>query len=231
MAVCLVTEGRTDGRDEVVTRDGAFGGGSRSNLTDMLHDLNQPLTAIRALAAAPPGACGTSQDTDELRRRLRQIHALGEWMNDLLSNGSAAEPDSRRPGTSDVAHVVQDVVLATAASFQGRLRWRPCGPALVAVDSLELRRALGNVLDNAIRAAGPAGRVDVRARLSGRRVRVEVEDNGPGFGRLPHQTGRGMAAAQRMLGRCGGVLEISAGRAGGALVGLDLPRVAAETSA
>jgi signal transduction histidine kinase len=234
MAVRLASEERIGGREEIVVEDAEPSHGSRSALTDMLHDLNQPLTAIRALASAPPGDSSTSQDAGELRRRLDQIHELGEWMNDLLASGSAApatEPASGRPGTSEVGSVVQEVVLATAASFQGRLRWRPCGPALVAVGPVELRRALGNVVDNATRAAGPTGWVDVRVRRSGRRVRVEVEDNGPGFGRLPGRTGRGMAVTQRMLDRCGGVLEISAGRAGGALVGFDLPRMAAGMSA
>ncbi len=195
----------------------------RVDLPDVLHDLTQPLAAIRALASAPLADSRAHQDADELLRRLRQIGELGEWMNDLLRSGSVGQPDLELPGTADASRVVQDVVLAVAASYRGRLRWRHCGPAPVAVDSLELRRALGNLVDNATRAAGPRGRVEVRVRRSGRRVRVEVQDDGPGFGRLPRQSRRGLAVTQAMLDGCGGVLEIGRARSGGAVVGVELP--------
>jgi signal transduction histidine kinase len=127
--------------------------------------------------------------------------------------------------------VVQDVLLAAAASFEGSLRWHWSGVAPVPVQPLQLRRALGNVVDNATRAAGPAGWVRVRVRRAGQRVCVEVEDSGPGFGRMPAQSGRGLTVTRAVLDSCGGVMEIGSGRSGGALVRLTLPLSVAELPA
>jgi two-component system osmolarity sensor histidine kinase EnvZ len=203
----------------------------RPDLAGLLHDLHQPLAAIRALAAEPGSEDGSSGAAPDLTRRLRQIGELGEWMNELLRTGSASVAAPERLPSTDASHVVRDVLLAAAASFKGTLRWRPSGPAPVMLDALALRRAFGNVIDNATRAAGPDGWVRVRVRRARNRVWIEVEDNGPGFGGLRPQTQRGLDVTQAVLARCGGVLEIGSSRSGGALVRMKLPLAVADLSA
>jgi len=202
----------------------------RPDLADVLHDLCQPLAAIRALASVPDDGL-RREGADGLSQRLRQIGELGEWMNELLRTGPTSLSAVDGLPSADVSCVVRDVLLAAAASFRGTLRWRPSAPALVALDALALRRAFGNVVDNATRAAGPDGWVRVRVRRGRRRVWVDVEDNGPGFGRLRPQTQRGLAATQAVLARCGGVLEIGSSRGGGALVRMKIPLTIADLSA
>ena len=51
----------------------------------------------------------------------------------------------------------------------------------VRADPVQLEQALVNVAKNALEAAGPGGRVLVRARREAGRVLVEVEDSGPGI--------------------------------------------------
>jgi len=199
-------------------------------MAGILHDLCQPLAAIRALASVPATA-GRREGADDLAERIRQIGELGEWMNELLRSGSTMPPAREDLASADAGQVVQDVLVAAAASFRGTLRWRPSGPAPVPLDALALRRAFGNVLDNATRAAGPAGWVQVRVRRSRSRVWIEVEDNGPGFGKLRPQTRHGLAVTQAALAHCGGVLEIGSSRSGGALVRMRLPLAVADLSA
>ena len=63
----------------------------------------------------------------------------------------------------------------------------------------------------------------MRVRRRRGRVRIEVADDGPGFGLVPRQTGRGLAIALDVAGGCGGAVEILDRPAGGALVWLELP--------
>jgi len=187
----------------------------------LLHDLGQPLAAIRALAWTPPPA-ESNPDMAEATDRLRRISELAELMTAMVgAAGADLDPVTGPP--ADVNAVVLDVVVAVAAGFPGRLRCRAGDPATAPVDPLQLHRAVGNLVDNAARAAGPDGRVDVEVVRDGDRVRVEVGDDGPGFGQLPAQTGQGLAIALDVAVSCGGALEIQDHPDGGALVRLDLP--------
>jgi signal transduction histidine kinase len=106
---------------------------------------------------------------------------------------------------------------------------------VVHADAVRLAQAVGNVVANAIEHGG--GRVEVRTRAAGDRVRVEVTDGGPG---LPSPVaeltrgarggrgarGRGLAIAQAIACRAGGRV-VAAPSSRGACVALELPAVAA----
>jgi signal transduction histidine kinase len=193
----------------------------RTDVAALLHDLKQPLTAIRALAAVAdqsPAATGAPAD---LTNRLRRIGELGDWMSALLQIGP--ECIAVEPVNADLGEAVQDVLLAAAASFDGRLCWRPAGPTEVPVEPGELRRAISNVVDNAVRAAGPSGRVTVRVRRTHTQACVEVDDNGPGLGAVQAQTGHGLQVTRAVLHRAGGLLTISSRRRGGVRVRMVFP--------
>ena len=196
---------------------------------ELLHDLGQPLAAIRALAWTPlPQEDGPGMV--EAADRLRRIWELAELMTALVGS-VGADPERADGAPADVTAVVLDVVVAVAPGFPGRLRCWAGDPAPVPVDLLHLRRAVGNLVDNATRAAGPDGRVDVGVLRDGDRVRIEVGDDGPGFGGLPPQTGLGLAVVLDVAASCGGALEIEDGPEGGALVRLDLPLAASDACA
>jgi C4-dicarboxylate-specific signal transduction histidine kinase len=207
---------------------------SRSALAGVLHDVGQPLAGIRALSSAPLPAGPGAEAAEELKERLRRISELSDWMNELLCSCWATTPATRpassegREGRADAAQVIQEVLLGAVASFTGTLRWRPSGPVTVPVDASDLRRAVANVIDNATRAAGPGGWVVVRTRRAAGRFVIDVEDSGPGFGRVAPQSCQGLAVIQRILDGCRGALEVGNGRSGGALVRLVLPIAAAD---
>ncbi len=77
-----------------------------------------------------------------------------------------------------------------------------------------LWRVLTNVVDNAARAAGPSGRVEVAVGCwpSRHRGRVlEVLDNGPGFGHgPPGAASLGLGVVTTLLESCGGSWRSSA---------------------
>jgi len=80
-----------------------------------------------------------------------------------------------------------------------------------------------DALDNAVRAAGPDGTVEVAVRREGSRAVLEVSDDGPGFGRVPTQQGLGLVTVRRFVSRVRGTLDIGRSRLGGARLTLSMP--------
>ena len=121
-------------------------------LRETFHDMRQPVASTMALAAAAL----TEPDLPAAARdRLEQIVEQAEWLADMIHACLVAhhqeEPgEAGKPGhdLADIVQVVREVIAATWPSwkFSYTTVWMPPGPAL-------LRRA-GNVLDNAVRAAG-----------------------------------------------------------------------------
>jgi signal transduction histidine kinase len=124
------------------------------------------------------------------------------------------------------------------------LRWSGSAVAVVA-DRLRLAQATGNLIANAIEHGG--GDVEVRARLEGSAVRIEVIDGGPGLpapvaqlirrarrgrgigGRgIPGRgiRGRGLAIAAEVAAAHGGHLGVAPSDRGARMV-LELPLAAA----
>jgi two-component system sensor histidine kinase PilS (NtrC family) len=117
------------------------------------------------------------------------------------------------------------------------------GPAdaLVRGDREQLRQVWLNLSNNAFEAMPDGGTMAVRWRdESGRRVVVEFEDSGPGISHesLPHVgepfyttklkgTGLGIAIAQRIVERHGGVLSFECPPDRGTIARVTLPRVEA----
>ena len=90
-----------------------------------------------------------------------------------------------------------------------------------------LWRVLTNVVDNAARAAGPAGRVELTVGMLAEpppRAFLQVQDNGPGFGHgPPGATSLGLGVVTRLLESCSGSMEVEAPAGGGVLVHIVIP--------
>jgi signal transduction histidine kinase len=100
--------------------------------------------------------------------------------------------------------------IASVARRTGRapVRLVPGGDVHLRVDPVLLSRVVGNLVDNAARAAGPDGRVDIV--VSGDRdVVIDVVDDGPGYPHGPTgASNAGLDVVTRLLAACGGRLEI-----------------------
>ena len=111
--------------------------------------------------------------------------------------------------------------LAAAATRLGQLRHEANvglqpGPAtFLMVDPMLVWRVVGNLMDNAARAAGPDGNVNIRISRDAGTV-VEITDDGEGFGRGPGgMAGRGLSVVAQLLAATGGELEVRPGQCGG----------------
>jgi signal transduction histidine kinase len=196
-------------------------------LRETVHDIRQPVAAMTALAEAAltePALPAAAQ------HRLEQIIEQANRLSSMIGNCLPApreeprEHGKPRPDLADMVHIAGQAIEA------GRLTWTgditlaaPARPVWCVVDPVLLRRALSNVLDNAARAAGPAGTVRVEVKRCDAAAMVAVEDDGPGFGEIPSGAGLGLAAVARHVIRLGGRIECSGGTRGGTRVSLWFP--------
>jgi signal transduction histidine kinase len=206
---------------------------SRGPLDDrllvVLHEIRQPVSVVLALAEAARETAGVTPEVrDYLDRIIDQAQELAGVTRSIAEPRAGGDPQRRR--VADADEVVTSVLDAFALTWTGSLArsgWR--GELPVAGDRSLLRRCLVNVLDNAVRAAGPTGRVVVTTRRTPTTVEFLVEDDGPGFGKVPAHTGLGLEVTRQVLADMGGELVVGLpARKGGGSVALVLRAAAPE---
>ena len=217
-------------------------------LDSVSHDLRTPLASIRA-------AAGTLMDPDvewppDQRREIAaSIDFEAEWLNRLVTNlldMSRVEAGELRPSMAilALADVVAEAVRRSATSLAGHPVEVLVPPDLPPVlgDEVFLGQILANTLDNAAKYGGAGVPIRVSARTVDDRVRVVVEDGGPGvppetlprlfekFYRVPRMgegsrrgTGIGLAVVRGLVEAMGGHAEARRGELGGLAIELDLP--------
>jgi two-component system sensor histidine kinase KdpD len=212
-------------------------------LRSVSHDLHSPITAIAAAAETLAGEELGEADRRELVSIVSTESARLERLVRNLLDLSRLESGAARPRSDWVS--VEEIVHAALAAARP-----PAGAFDVAVDrdvpliradAAQLERALANIADNAARYAGDAP-VEVRARLAGPRVVVQIRDHGPGiprdqllrifdpFHRVDDGTGGGsglgLAIARGFVEANNGTVRVTSQPGGGSTftVGLPVPR-------
>jgi signal transduction histidine kinase len=124
-----------------------------------------------------------SADPEPLRVALRQLARIESNLRQFLALG---KPPAGERTPCELALLVDQAVSLLRPQCQHAgtsLSWQPPAEKCVTLgDPTALLHLLGNVIGNAVEAAGPGGEVEVRFAESGIRgtVRVEVIDTGPG---------------------------------------------------
>lgn len=183
----------------------------------LCHDLRQPLAAVLLLAQTP------LRGTGEARRRMELIADQAAWIATLVDQVLLEAPGQ------DVVPVDVAACAASAAARAGATAAQPIavsvsGSAMAWAREVALTRALGCLLDNAVRAAGP-GRVAVDVIGSGGEVEVLITDSGPGLGGVPAQTSLGLAITRALVATCGGSFTLRNQPSGGAVARVALSAV------
>jgi signal transduction histidine kinase len=187
---------------------------------DLIHDLMQPLSGILALTdVAPTARCACNE-----HGRCQQVRELAVWMQQLLQSSHQVQKRDAIDAQCDAGAVCRTVVAATPHGVVGLTIVRADAPAPVRMEEVVLRRIVGNVVDNAVRAAGSDGHVELGIAIRDQQVVIEVRDDGPGFGRVEANTGRGLSITRRLLEGCQGCsIEIRQAPQGGVTVSISLP--------
>jgi len=153
----------------------------------LAHELKSPISAIRGAAELlqEPGMPVEQQQrfAASIARETRRLQEVVDRMMELTALESRRLlKDQQRV---DLAPLLQE--LATGARAQApalRVDVRVTADLAVEGDPFLLRRAIGNLLDNAVGFSTPAGgdKPDIVLRLAreGGMARIEVRDHGPG---------------------------------------------------
>jgi signal transduction histidine kinase len=192
------------------------------------HDIQQGLGTVMMLASLLVGGPDVGP---EGRRRARQLLGEVRWVEELqrahrdgASDGAVTPAMPLEPIRLDLCarEVVSVLKLSTPTTIEVT-----SSEAWAHADRLAFWRALRNIVDNAIRAAGPSGQVAVRVEQLGRWAEVQVDDDGPGFGAVRSGVASlGLDIVQQSVTSCGGRLEIRRGDLGGCCVRLRMPAAA-----
>ncbi|MEV4392466.1 HAMP domain-containing sensor histidine kinase [Nonomuraea sp. NPDC049607] len=212
----------------------------RRLIDDASHELRSPLTIIRANVDA---VLASPEASDEERARAVQIvdratTRMTRLVEDLLAS-------ARRQATAfadtdlDLGRVAREACeeYAAPAAARGLTITRALDRDLeMTGDQDALRRAVANLLSNAVRLTPPGGRVRVGAGRSDGWLWVAVRDDGPGLGaaeqervfdrfwrgeasRRDRHTGLGLAIVRQIVESHGGrVAVFSAPRQGATFV-------------
>jgi signal transduction histidine kinase len=216
-------------------------------LAGVAHDLRNPLGALKmATAAIPPEKPLPSEDRirQTLGRVQRQIDRLERMVWDFLdaSRIEAGILDVRpeRCDLREVATAVIDLFRPVAGAHQLVLAL-PDEPVHCRCDPGRVEQVFTNLVSNAIKYSPNGGRIELRLRRAGDRVRVSVSDEGTGiapaglsqlfepFGRrgaskesIPG-VGLGLYVSRRIVEAHGGAIEVESTLSRGSTFHVVLP--------
>ncbi len=189
--IAQAVEGMTAALGETEQRRAEADEARRFLVTSIAHDLRTPLFALRGHLQAIGSRLGNP--AVHLERAEARADALERLIGNLFAytRDDYAQPAPRLE-TVPIAELVQEV--AAGLEHTTRLRDNTFDldgdPALsVVVDRDRLKRALTNILDNALRYSPTGAAIHVGwARVDDSSVRIAVEDHGPGIDPdlLPH---------------------------------------------
>ena len=141
-------------------------------LAGVSHDLRTPLARLR-LGVEMSGA--PSEDVDAM---VTDIEEMDRIIGQFVDFGRDEGPEDLQP--LDLPPLLEEI----AATYQRRgalLTTRMPESAEVMARELALRRALANLLDNALRYAGADQPLELLVTVGSEGVTVEVADRGPGI--------------------------------------------------
>ena len=211
----------------------------KSLLANASHELRSPLARIR-MAVELSGTQGSPAARDEIQRSITELDQL---VDEILL---ASRLDAREADIGTVESVDLIGLLAEECARVGAVFELPEGTGEVVVPGVArlLRRAVRNLLENAVRHGRRTGHAEVVAQLSleGGYAVLHIDDRGPGvppdqrerifepFYRLPGASereggvGLGLALVRQIAVRHGGSVACDNREGGGARFTLRLPQ-------
>jgi signal transduction histidine kinase len=212
---------------------------------DASHELRTPLSVIEAQTSL---ALSEPRDPAWYRAAFQRVQGESGRMRRLVEDllwlarfdSTRDRAQAEHVDLAVLAQVAADRFTAVAEARGIRLSVRTAPDPLVIQAPPEwLDRLLGVLLDNACKYAPEGGSVDVAVWADGSRIRLAVDDSGPGippaerpriFDRFrratdqPGGAGLGLAIADSVVAATGGQWHIADSPGGGASMGVSWPR-------
>ena len=212
---------------------------------DASHELRTPLSVIEAQTSL---ALAEKRDPAWYREAFVRVQGESGRMRRLVEDllwlarfdATANRAQAEHVDVAILAHQAADRFAAIAEARHVRLSvWTVPEPLIVHAPPEWLDRLLGVLLDNACKYAPEGGTIDVAVRGEGNRIRLAVDDSGPGispterrliFDRFyratekPGGAGLGLAIADSVVRATSGRWQIGDAPAGGASMAVTWPR-------
>jgi signal transduction histidine kinase len=159
----------------------------------IVHDLRNPVAGIQGFLSLLKADCGRLSDSqrialEEAERACLMLNGMVDNILDISRMEDGKLELARE--TVDVTGMVDQTarILRPFAATRKReiLVRAPKGSLEAKTDEQLVRRILFNLVINSIRHAAGATKVEIRARREGKRVRLEVADDGAGIPREYH---------------------------------------------
>ncbi|UYY58848.1 sensor histidine kinase [Sphingomonas sp. S2-65] len=195
------------------------------------HDLRTPLAALRVRIESV-------EDDDDRNRMADTIDEMNRTLEDILSLARLGRP-SEPPTDVDLSALI-DAVVEDFRDLDHDVQFEEAPRLRMHLRSALMRRAVRNLIENAVKYAGGA---EVRLVPASEQVRIEVADRGPGipddklaavfapFTRLETSRNRdtggiglGLALANAIVSDAGGTITLANREGGGLLATITLPR-------
>jgi signal transduction histidine kinase len=156
-------------------------------LAEMSHDFRSPLTVVRGavelLSSERPGPLAARQ-RELVGRAERNVHRLEEFTEDLLEMAriehGAIELDRVEMDACALVNEVAEDHRPLAHERGQEIEVACAGGVTILADGSRLRRAIGNLVGNALKFAPERTTIVVRSAREGATLCVSVTDRGPG---------------------------------------------------
>ncbi len=153
----------------------------------LTHELKSPLSAIRGAAEllheADMPVADRQRFVGNIERETQRIQELVDRMMELAALEQRRRIDLPEPVA--LGPLLQDLAASAESAGAPRKVQVVLEPieheAIVQGDALLLRRAVGNLVDNALDFSPAGGRITLALRLGVRTVDIAVQDQGPGI--------------------------------------------------
>ncbi len=206
------------------------------------HEIKNPLTPIRLAAErmlhrqrqGDPGLGATIEEGVEII--VREVGTLQGMVDEFSRFARMPRP---RPARVDLPRLLDETLALYRGLKPGVEVEAAVAPEAAAawLDREQIKRALINLLDNAVEATPAPGKVEVRAALADGHLAIQVADTGPGIPPpakeklfLPHfstkgrGTGLGLAIVHRNVTEHPGSVKVEDNTPAGAIFTIELPQ-------
>ena len=214
------------------------------------HELRTPLTSIRgSLGLIAGGVAGALPDAAHnlVEIAKNNCERLIRLINDILDSEKIESGKMTFDVRVEELEPLLEQALAANEGFAAQHHVRlvldaPDAPIRVNVDADRLNQVVTNLVSNAVKFSPRDAAVEVRARRAGNRVRVEVQDHGPGIpdefrarifqkfsqadssdARLKGGTGLGLNIAKAIVERLDGIIGFTSKPGAGTVFFFELP--------
>lgn len=193
----------------------------RRLLRDVSHELRSPLARLGVAVELARTSDHPARELDIIEKQSVRLNELVSTLLDVARDESATQSIRREP--VELKHLLTELADAAQVEAGAKRIVVEADPFTIRADAERLRRAIENVIRNALRYSRDDGTVWLQAAASPQFVEVQIRDEGPGVPEdaLPHLFeaffrvegqhspgfGLGLSIARRAVEAHGGTIE------------------------